>query len=77
VWDGLSQAIQNGDLYKWRLSLQELETAWLQPMLQGLASGKIDRLILHVPHASQFELTRAALWKFWRRSRPLSQYALM
>lgn len=77
VWEGLSQTIQNSDLYAWRVSLQQLETTWLRPMIESLMAGDVDCLILHVPQAKQFELTRAALWKFWRRSRALTHYALM
>jgi hypothetical protein len=77
VWEGLSVAIQRGDLYGWRESLQHLDTEWLKVLLEVLAGGRVDSLILHVPQARQYELTRSELRKFWRRPRNLAQFSLV
>jgi hypothetical protein len=77
VWDGLSVAIQCGDLYAWRESLQRLDTEWLKVLLEVLAGGRVDSLILHVPQARQYELTRSELRKFWRRPKNLAQFSLV
>lgn len=77
VWEGLQTALQRGDLEGWRNSLLQFERCCMAPLLVGLASGKIARLILDVPGEGggrRFVLTRTALWKLWRFPRALAYY---
>jgi hypothetical protein len=77
VWDGLSHAMQHGDLGAWRDSLQAFEQRCARPMLQALRGGKIDRLTLDALQdrgSMRYTLTRRAVWRFWRLPRRLAQY---
>jgi len=53
-----------------------LEEQWFAPLLAALRSGRIGMLTVHVPDAgSSFEAARGDLRRFWRRPRPLAEYA--
>ena len=57
--------------------LRELEEYWLAPLLAALTAGRVGMLTIHVPDAAaSFETVRADLRRFWRRRRPLAQYAV-
>jgi hypothetical protein len=76
VWDGLRDALQQGDLHAWRNELQRFEASCAAPLLAALSAGRISQLTLEVPHgisSRRLALTRAALWKVWRRSKPLAR----
>ncbi len=78
VWDGLSHAMQHGDLGAWRDSLQAFEQRCARPMLQAVRRGKIDRLTLDALQdrsSMRFTLTPRAAWRFWRLPRRLAQYS--
>lgn len=80
VWPGLSAASRRGDFYSWRESALRLERDCVAYWLQLLVGGEIDRITLDVPGdgaSRRFELTRAMLWRGWRRARPLASYALV
>ncbi len=80
VWTGLRSALQCGDLGAWRAALQEFETGYAQPLWQALHAGKIAQLRLDVlgrDCARRSLLTRADSWAFWRRARPLTEYAIV
>ena len=80
VWEGLRRAIQHGDLYAWRTSLQHFEQCCAVPLLEALRTGRIAQLTLDVPSggdARRFVLTRAAAWKLWRQPRRMAYYALV
>ncbi|MDP1995730.1 MAG: hypothetical protein Q8J90_00885 [Gallionella sp.] len=80
VWTGLRSALQRGDLENWRAALQEFETGYAQPLWQALRAGKISQLqvdVLGGDRARRLLLTRADAWAFWRRARPLAQYAIV
>lgn len=80
VWTGLRSALQRGDLETWRTALQEFETGYAQPLWQALRTGKIAQVQLDVfgrDHARCLLLTRADAWAFWRRARPLAEYAIV
>ena len=56
--------------------LAQLDEVWLAPLLRGLASGRLQELTLAVTHlqaALHFSLTRADLWKVWRRGHDLAR----
>jgi len=80
VWDGLRFALQCGDLGAWRESLQRLELGFIQPLLQAVRSGQVEKVTLDVPcgnSSRRFVLRRRDTWKFWRRLRPLHGHSLM
>jgi hypothetical protein len=79
VWEGLRRALQHGDLHAWREGLQRFEQCCAEPLLGALRAGRIKRLTLDIPHAGaarRFVLTRGAVWKLWRRPKPLARYAV-
>lgn len=80
VWTGLRSALQRGDPEAWRAGLLEFETGCAQPLLQALRAGKIAQLQLDIAggnRARRLRLTRADAWAFWRRARPLAEYAMV
>lgn len=55
---------------------ERLESDWFAPLLDMLRKGQVARLTLHLAGESvnSFSVTRADLWKFWHRARPLEDY---
>lgn len=79
VWEGLRRPFQQGDLHAWRDSLQRLEQSYIAPLWGALRNGGIKQLSLNVLNAGvvqRFVLTRSAVWKPWRLSKPLTRYSL-
>ena len=79
VWEGLRSALQGADIGKWRTVVQQFEKNIAAPLLAALAAGQIEQITLDVlseGSSRRFVLTRTSLWKFWRRSPPLMNYAL-
>ncbi|MDO9101748.1 MAG: hypothetical protein Q7J20_10930 [Candidatus Nitrotoga sp.] len=79
VWEGLRRPFQQGDLHAWRDSVQRLEQSYIAPLWEALRNGGIKQLSLNVLNAGvvqRFVLTRSAVWKPWRLSKPLTRYAL-
>lgn len=77
VWEGLSRAMQRGDLHAWRDSLQRFEHSCAAPLNGALRAGRITHLTIEVLKAGascRFMLTRGAAWKLWRRPKPLTSY---
>jgi hypothetical protein len=72
-------ALDRGELYAWRQAVQRVEQEVALPMLKELRAGALKRLTVEVPQdgaARCFELTPHDVWKFWRRARPLADYAV-
>lgn len=79
VWDELSAALRRGDFHAWRESLLSVERDCLAPLLHSLVAGEIDQITLDVLQeevSRRYVLTRAMLWKVWRRTQPLASYSL-
>lgn len=77
VLDTLRGAALYGDFPRWREALLRLENDWFSPLCRALAQGKISRLTLHVfgdSRAEAFAVSRADLWKLWRRGRPVTDF---
>lgn len=58
-------------------SLESVDRDWAAPLLAQLSSGALGRLdiaTVQEGRAKQWTLTRADLWKFWRRDRPLESF---
>ena len=56
--------------------LEQLERDWFAPLLDMLRKSHMTRLTLHLASdtVNSFTVTRADLWKFWHRARPLENY---
>jgi len=79
VWEGLSRALQHGDIHAWRDGVQRFEQCCAEPLLDALRAGRIARLTLDSPQAGggrRFVLARGGAWKFWQRPKPLARYAV-
>ena len=56
------------------LIINDLERNWFAPCQRRLTSGQISALHLYGGQGRRYSLTGAARWRFWRRSRPVSQW---
>lgn len=75
VLDELRGAAQYADAQGFRQALEELERAWLAPLLAGLKRGRPAQLRIAAVAASgsrRFSVARRDLWKLWRRRKPLA-----
>lgn len=80
VWTGLRAAIQRGDWAAWRDALQAFEAGYAGPLWQALQEGKISQIKIDVlagENSCSFNIMRGAVWKVWRRSKPLAQFSLV
>jgi len=56
--------------------VEAMERGWFFPLLLALRSTRVGMLTVHVPDAgATFETDRGDLRRFWRRPRPLVEYA--
>jgi len=79
VCERLRGAMQSADIGKWRKAVHLLEKNYAEILLDMLATGEVAQITLDVlsDNASRrFTVTRASLWKIWRKSKPLQYYAL-
>ncbi|MEQ1881569.1 MAG: hypothetical protein ABL878_11430 [Burkholderiales bacterium] len=63
---------------RWRESLCEQDTTWFRPIAQALRAGHLSELrIATVQNGRSLEWVcrRSDAWKFWRRQRPLADFA--
>jgi hypothetical protein len=77
VLDTLRSAALAGDFPRWRENLLRLEDDWFGPLRQALSRGQLAGLSLHVfadTPAQTFSVSRADLWKIWRRRKPLKSF---
>ena len=80
VWNGLSSALQAGDLAGWRAALQAFEIGYAQPLWQALRSGGLAQLQLDISGEGGIRsllLKRSDTWIFWRRTKRLAEYSLV
>jgi hypothetical protein len=80
VWEGASVALRRGDFHAWRQSVLSCEQQCVRPLMRSLAAGELDKItldILQEDSSKRFELTRAMLWKLWKRTQPLASYSLV
>lgn len=78
VLDRLRRPTAHGDADAWRHALRVLEERWFKPLAHAFRRGRIAALTilaLAPRHGMRFELGPSARWKFWRRLRPLGDYA--
>jgi hypothetical protein len=56
----------------------DLERDWLAPLLEALRRSRIGMVTLHLPGAGaalETETVRSDLRHFWRRRRPVAEFA--
>ncbi len=78
VLDQLRGAARYRDAHAWRENLARLERDLFAPLLQALKQERIGMLSLHAlgpGGALSAEVTRGDLRRFWRRAKPLADYA--
>jgi len=78
VLDRLRAPAQYGDAHGWRAGLAQLERDWFAPLLEALRQERIGMLSLHAPGpagALSVEVTHGDLRRFWRRVKPLADFA--
>ena len=76
--DRLRGAAQYGDAHGWREGLQQLEHDWFAPLLQALRQERVGMISLHALGPAgvlSAETTRGDLRRFWRRVKPLPDFA--
>ena len=74
----MEQPARSGDALIWRDELARFEADWLVPALDALRSGRLDSLRLLAPGdiaTAELQVGRSDVWKFWRKSRSLSELA--
>lgn len=77
VWDGLRRSLHQGELHAWREAVMRLEHNCVA-LTRALRAGQLSTLtldVLNAGNAQSFALTRAALWKLWRVTKPLTYYS--
>lgn len=80
VYEQLRNAMQRADIADWRHSVESFEREYAEPLLEMLRAGSVKQLTLDVlceNDSRRFIVTDAALWKIWRKSKPLTHYALV
>jgi hypothetical protein len=78
VIDALADALRAGDATAWRAQLTSLDAQWIRPLLTALRAKKINGLAMVACNHENLlatNITRADLWRCWRRARPLATYA--
>ena len=68
-----------GNVASWQAVLEKLETRWFVPVLDGLRGGRIGRAVVATVtdgRRHEWSATRGALWRIWKRPRPLAYHAL-
>lgn len=62
------------DERRWHNCVLNIEEVWLRSALQALKNKQLTSLTLYPGNQFVYHLTNNAMWRFWRRRRPLSQY---
>lgn len=78
VFDAPAEALRMAGAAAWRDQLTSFDEQWIRPLLQALRENTLTSLtLLACSHASLLEivLVRADQRRFWRRARPLAEYA--
>ena len=79
VYEQLRHCMQSADIGNWRKAMQLFEREYAEPLLGLMKASSVERLTLDVlgeNTSRRFTLTPDALWKIWRKPRPLFHYAL-
>jgi hypothetical protein len=63
-----------GDVSAWLESIESLCQRWIEPVHELIKQRQIDSLELYTGEGRKFRLTKADLFKFWRKTRPLNEF---
>jgi hypothetical protein len=74
VLDSLRRPARLGDLRNWAGLMERHRRDWFAPLLAALKERRIAGLTLYPGTGASFHIRPAALWRWWRRSRPLSAF---
>lgn len=74
--DALADPTRTFDALAWREALVRLEADWFAPLLAALRAGRCRSAMIvggsgNGAATLEISLTRARLWRFWRRPQPL------
>ncbi len=64
----------DGEPDRWHSAQASIERDWCEPLWQAVRGGELQRLVIDTVQQGRFELTRAATFAFWRRSRPINGF---
>ena len=79
VLDALTGPSRRGDLDAWRAALETLDERWIEPVMEGVTRGHLAECALVAPGhegCERFELSRAGLYRLWRRPRSMASLRL-
>ena len=79
VFDQLRTAMQCAEIDNWRRDIYFFEKNYAEPLLELLKVGTVNQITLDVlceQATRRFIVTHEALWKIWRKPKPLNYYAL-
>ncbi len=71
--DEFVPAIQHHDLYAWIRALEQFENNWISVLLELLATGELDSIVLLAGKDMQFSLDRKMFRRWWRRTKPITE----
>jgi hypothetical protein len=74
----LERALEHGDLDTWIAELARLERDWMAPLLTALRARTVAGIRLVIPGAgksTEIALAPFHWWRWWRRRRPITDYA--
>lgn len=74
VLEDTRHATADGDPAAWVEQVATLERSWFAPCRQWLQTGRLQALRLDPGNGRRYQVSGAARWRFWRRTRPLAHY---
>lgn len=74
ILENLTFPSRYGDGNEWDTRLRALETSWFGPLHQAVQQG-MTLTLSDNESGLHFETNKHDLWKFWKRSRPVLDYA--
>ncbi len=64
------------DIEGWREFILRLERDWFAPLLLALKTKQLSELTIFTGDSKSFTVNRSALWRWWRRAKPVRQYGV-
>jgi hypothetical protein len=68
-------SLPGDDFISWQARLRMMEQYWFEPIKQALIRGVWHTVTLDPGHKKSYDITRSSRWIFWRRTRPLNDFA--
>lgn len=67
---------RTGGVEPWRSAVEAFEVHWATPLLESLRCGVVEQVRLLCPPAPAITVSRASLWRLWRRPGTLAGHML-